>query len=807
MGRADLSQAIRSLSRTPWYSLTVIGVIALAMTLTTSVLAVVDGLLLKPLPYRQPDRLFALFPGHSELVAEKSPPGVGWRVSPLEFDAWRQAVPEVQLTAFSQNFYQSSTLESASHPVVDARFFETLGVTLDGAGFTTADFIDNAPITPIVITHAVWRSHYALDRTVIGRTFVDEGGRTRRIVGVLPAGFVFPSGPWLIESVRPLAMKDVGSRTRTLAVLARLPAGISPQQVAERLTAATRRLAPTWPAVPAGPNVDDHLRIVRGPYDTVRLDPLRDALAASAGDTVTIVLWAALGLMLLACLNVAGLAMARVQDRDRDLVVRRALGARYRDVARVLAGESAVLALSGAALGILGARTLLAATSGLMPRSLQFLKTPTVDGRVLALSAAATAASMLVVTLLPTRVAWNGSLPSSLGVGRTVTRRHRGWPIVSMQVAILTVMAVGAALIVGSLVRAWGEDPGFDVTRVADLTVSTIRAPAGTPEDLVDGIRRLPGVESAGGIDHPLLENAFNGNSFDTPPGALNVERRADLSDVIEEIGVTSGFLETAGLRPTDGRLITGLECAVGASTVVVSEGVARRYWPGTRAVDQTLTRKGRVFRVVGVVRDSRYMSLDMEPQPAIYWPAAATDRPLVYHLLVTFDRTGRAGLHDVVRTFTKRCPSCTLYKSEMLSDALGASIRPRRFNAWLFSSFGVAALVIVGSGILGLVAMTTGRRTREIGIRMALGSSRGRVVRQILFEQAWAVGLGLLAGGFVAGWAVKYVKAYVYKTPLYDAWSWSGAMAVILAITLLGALMPALRASRADPMRALNVE
>jgi ABC-type antimicrobial peptide transport system permease subunit len=196
-------------------------------------------------------------------------------------------------------------------------------------------------------------------------------------------------------------------------------------------------------------------------------------------------------------------------------------------------------------------------------------------------------------------------------------------------------------------------------------------------------------------------------------------------------------------------------------------------------------------------------MSLDRRPQPAIYVPDAAG----LYHVLVSFDQSGRTGLHDVVVAFKNRCPSCTFYMAEMLSDAVGASIRPRRFNAWLFSSFGIAAVAIVGAGILGLVTMTTGRRTKEIGIRMALGSTRGGVVRQILGEQMVSVFVGLVAGGVAAAWLVTYVESYLYKTPLYDGWSWSAAIALIVGIALVGALIPSLRASRIDPIRALRVE
>jgi predicted permease len=804
MSPSDLRRALRSLARTPWYTATVVGVIALATALAIAVLAVVDGILFRPLPYRQPERLFAVSPGFSKLPADEQVMG---GVSPLELDAWRAAAPTVQFTSFSDALYQTDTLDTGSHPRVDSRFFETLGVSIRGPGFGPADFAPYGTVIPVVITHAVWQSHHGGDRAVLGRTFVDRGGQAKRIVGILPAGFIFPSGPWLTETVWPVVIQDPVSRSRTLKVIARLPADVSPGQVEARLVATTRRLAATWPA--PRPGASERARIINGPFDMVRLDPLRDALASRSLQTARIVFWAAAALMLLACVNVGGLAAARVQDRHHDLVVRRALGARYLDLVRLLATETVVLVAVGSIVGLWGARALIAATTGLMPKGLQFLKEPVIDGRVVAFSVLAAIASGLFITLLPARVAWRSGLQAWLAGGVTATARLRrsGWSIVSGQVAMLTVMAVGGALVAGSLLRVWGEAPGFDASRVADLTVSTFRTPAGTSEDLVRTIAHLPGVRFAGGTDDTVLERPYRigGSSFDIPASATTAgkdsrSRADDLSDLYREVLVTSGYLEAAGLRPIDGRLPTETEWAVRAPVIVVSERVAREYWPGSRAVGQSLVRKGRAFTVIA---DARFMSLDVRPQPAIYVPEV----PFLFHLLASFDGSGRTGLREVVASFKKGCPSCTVYRAEMLADAVGASIRPRRFNAWLFSSFGIAALVIVGAGILGLVAMTTGRRTREIGIRMALGSTRARIVGQILGEQAGAVASGLLVGGLVAGWAVKYVEAYLYKTRLYDAWSWGAAIAIILAIALVGALVPSLRASRVDPMRALRVE
>jgi len=810
----DLRHAFRSLARTPWYFAAAVGVIALAMALTTAVLAVVDGMLFKALPYRQPDRLFAVSASFSKLSTEADTGPLRWKVSPLELNAWREAVPSVEFTAFSEGYYDTDTLELGSHPAVDARFFETLGVALKGTGFGADDFVTaRSPIAPIVISHAVWRNHYALDPSAIGRTFLDSYGTTRRIVGVLPPDFVLPSGPWVLESMRPLVINDPASTKRELTVLARLPGDVTPAQVAERLTVATRRISARWPSVPANPEMLERIRIARGPFDTVRLDPLRTALASQAAVTGAVVFWAAVALMLLACLNVAGLAVARVQDRHRDLVVRRALGARYVDLVRLLALENVVVATCGTALGVWGARMLLDATTGLMPRSLQFLKPPVVDARVVVFSALASALSVLLITLLPARVVWRQSLQGWLAGGPSVTPRlRRSGSIVSVQVALATVMAVGAALVAGSLVRVWGEDPGFDFSRVADLTVSIRKAAPGTSQELASAIGRMPGVRAAGGTNHPLAERSFNGNSFERPAGALPATsdaaraglRPRDPSDVIEEVGVTSGYFDAIGLRPIDGRVFTETECALGAPVVVVSDRVAREYWPGKRAVGQTLTKeKGGTVTVVGVVPDAKYLSLDRNTQPAIY----RTEPRYVYHLVAAFDRSGRATVHDVLAMFKKQCPTCTVYKAQMLSDTLGASIKPRRFNAWLFSSFGIAALFIVGAGILGLVAMTTGRRTQEIGIRMALGSTRAGVVRQILREQVVSVFVGLLAGGVAAAWLVTYVKSYLYKTPLYDGWSWGAATVLIVGIALVGALIPSLRATRIDPIRALRVE
>jgi hypothetical protein len=394
---------------------------------------------------------------------------------------------------------------------------------------------------------------------------------------------------------------------------------------------------------------------------------------------------------------------------------------------------------------------------------------------VLAFAALTAASCIVMITIVSARVAWRSSIRSAIVEGGATTRRVRrgGLSIVSVQVALALVMAVVGALVAGSLLRVLGEDPGFEVSRTALVKVSSrVALPASDIEDLLAGLRRLPGIEHAGGVARPVLEHAFNGSEFDRPTGVM-------LTTTVESMPATAGYLEATGLAPVDGRLPTASEFESGAPVIVVSDVVAHQYWPGRRAVGQSLVNHGREFAVVGVVPDVRYMSLDMEPQGAIHWPLAAKPRAFPGRILVTFARGGRASLADVTTWFAQRCPTCRPAEIQMLSDALGTSIRPRRFNAWLFSAFGLSAL----------------------------GATRPGVVHQILREQVVAVAAGLLIGGFVAAWAVRFVSAYLYKTPIYDGWAWASAIAALLLVSLLGGLLPSLRASRVDPVQALRTE
>jgi predicted permease len=516
----------------------------------------------------------------------------------------------------------------------------------------------------------------------------------------------------------------------------------------------------------------------------------------------------ALALLLVACLNFSSLAIARIRRQWRDLAVRRALGATYVDLLRLLTLEHSVIVMAGAAAGSVGAYLVLAIVRDLIDGMyMTVLKPPAIDLRVIAFLALASIACVIAVTAVAARAATRASLRSAIADGGHATRRGRRWfSIVTFEVAAALVMTVVGALVAGSLMRVWNEDPGLDVDHTAVVSIAPpTGASAADIEALMSVAGHLPGVAAAGGAAHSILEGAFNGSVFDTPHGATRPAPGQGFPP-IESIPITHGYLGAAGLRPLAGRLPTDEEFRTGVPVVVVSQRVARRYWPGRQAIGQTLTYAGRPFTVIGVVADAKYLALDLDEAGEIYWPVAASPTPSVSRLLVRFT-SSRDAVTPFVANLRRACPQCWVGRAETVTDALGDSIRPRRFSAWLFSAFGIAALAITGVGILGLVAMTTSRRTREMGIRIALGARAATITRQIVGEQLRSIVLGLAIGGLVAAYVVRFVAAYLYKTPTYDPWAWGAAIAVLLTVATMGALVPARRAGRVNPVQALNAE
>jgi predicted permease len=800
-------QSLRALRRTPWYSVTVIAVMALSVALATTVFAIVDGVLFKRLPYADPDALYDVAGGFSALP---SPPFAS-SASVADVQAWTDAVPELRVTTagigtavtISDNDYLRAAL-------VDSSFFDVLGVRPVLGGFTEADFESPSKVRAAVITYETWQSRFGGAYEVLGRTFVDAAGEGARIVGVLPRGFAYPhpAGRVAPEALLPLGTPALRRASdpaaRWLQVIARLPRGSRPAQIEERLTLAAGRVARRFPVPPNDDSMSAIRRITRGPFDVVNVRPLRGVIVAPTRVFAAASFVVAAGLLLLGALNLAGLSAGRALDRQRELTLRVALGGGRLRLLRLLVAEYALIVMAGTVIGVGLAALLLRNAVALLPAGILLLKAPAIDLRVVTFGIAAAVSALALVTMWSASSVQTHRLRPALTAAAGATPRTRSPRRIlttGAQVAIALVMALAGTLLAASLARVWQEDTGFVVDRTARIRINSPSAfPLDVQNALLSALSRLPGVHAVGGLDEPFLERMSNGSAFETPAGAI-------ATGDVEEMSVTSGFFAAAGLSALVGRLPTAEEFDRGRRVIVVSRQVAEAYWPGRAALGQPLVKNGETFEVIGVVPDIRHASLDRDSAGEIYSSNALQRRPDLMNLLVRFTDHDAATLPRAARDLAARFPNVKIVRAEMLSTALGSSVQLRRFQAWLFATFGGAALVIVGVGLLGTQAMSVARRTREVGIRMALGATRRGVTGLMLREQVPAIVGGVAAGGVLSAWLAGFLTEYLFKMTAYDWTAWTIAVLLVVLVTTVASLAPACRASRLDPIQALRVD
>ena len=807
----DVRYAVRTLRRSPWYTATAIAVLGTGIALATVVFAVVDGVLFKPLPYPRAGELQIVRAERSNTPSASTP-----LVSFVEIDAWRAALPELQLTAVSapHRFRRTDGREYWAADV-DERFFDVLGVRPLLGGFAPEDFDyfqaeQGRAIRPLLVSYRFWQSELGGAPDAIGRLHGswrrDSVQWGERIVGVLPPDFVFPldSDDPQPEILSPIARRRRGPLNAEYRALLRAPVASDRSRVRERLLDGTRRASLVAPP-------DGHQR--DAPIDGVRLVPAVEELGRRERSAFALTFAAAAVLLLLACVNVAGLTAARNVERRRTLAVCRALGASGPALVRALVSEIAVLGIAAAAVAVLIARPLLIWTIAVLPPAVTLLKAPELDSRVLAAGAAFALATILLVALWPARVATRVTASSSLGGisgGATRTGSRSSGVLIAAQVALGFVLLTAGALTVTSLAAAWRNDIGYRRDRMI-LVEAYIREYATNVEatqqlaELRDLLARLPGVERAATSSiQPFFESSSQRAFTTLVPGGWTGPAPA-----VSLRKVSSEFFDVMGIRLVDGRRPAAGEWTIDQPIAVVSETAARTLWPDRPAVGQLLVPRGgqddRSRSVIGVVADARYSALDRDPIGDVYAPDRfETGRTGVYFHLLT---TGGASAMVPLVVQTLRVRNVFANQVSTHEDALFASVKHRALPAWLFGSLGVAAVLLSGAGILGLLAMSAAQRTRELGIRLALGATTSRVIRLLVGEQLVAVGGGLIAGALVSLWTVRLAESLLYRVHPYQPVVWLSAAATLLGVAILGTLVPSLRAARVNPVEALRAE
>jgi predicted permease len=814
----DLRIALRQLRRQPTLAATAVICLTLGMGANTAILSVADAVLFRPLPFHDPGRLV--------LVGEGLPAigdGNFGTISAPDFLDYREldgsvftssAVFEVESAALTGDL----TPERVTGLRASATLFRVLGMHPSlGSDFQPdAD----APGSPnvVIISDALWRRRFGGDPAMIGRAITLDG-KPWTVTGIMPPGFAFPL-PGLhadpAEYFIPFRMTPEVVGQRGNSYNAYLIGRLAPGVTLERARAAVNAIAARIPAAHPEAYRSD-FRIVA---DAV---PLRERLVSGVRRSLLILLGAAGLVLLVACINVSGLLLARGAARRREIAVRTALGATRGRLARQHLAESAVLVAVGSAGGLLAAHWGAHALAALAPDGLLAGYRVGVDGRILAATLAIAVIATVAFALAPA-LQWNvRALPAhlrdegrgaSIGRGRQRSRRV----MVVGQIALALVLVSGAGLLVRSFVNVLRVEPGFEPAGLLSFQVAlpAHRYPGGasvtrTELQLVDALASVPGVRHASAAAY--LPTTTYWQIAVTPEGVDLPKTPLVVNDIVHP-----GYFETMGIQLVRGRTFDARDVPGSPPVVIVDEQFAKKYFPSGDAVGRRLKWGSAEspdpwYTVIGVVRSVKARSLDEQGAPQTYFaaPQLAVQPQLVdfalrrmhYVVRTTGDPLAMAStVRRVVRTLDPELPVTHVATGESL---VAQSLTSRRFEMLLLSAFSALALVLAAVGLYGLIAYSGVQRQREIGIRMAIGATPRGVVGLVLREGTWTAGFGALLGitGTVA--LTRVMRSLLFDVGALDAGVFLAATALLMVVALLACWLPARRAARVDPVEALR--
>jgi putative ABC transport system permease protein len=794
----DIRLALRALRRSPGFTAVTLLVLALGIAINTTMFSVVDAVVLRPLPFPAPEQLIAIGEGradHARPVREES---VSW----LDFQDWR--VQSRTVAAMAAHQTDAYVLGGGDRPemvrglAVSAGFFDVLGVPPAlGRGFLAGeDQVGRNHVA--VLSDRLWRRRFGADPAVVGRKITVDG-ESYTVVGVAPGGLHFPPDDPEDEMWTPLphgALDDPTKRgDHWLKVTGRLAPGATLAQAHAELDAIHAGLARLYPS-----------QVGR----VMRTQGLKESMVKDVRAALLLLLVAVGFVLLIGCANVANLLLARATVRRREMAVRIALGASRGRILRHLLVESGLLGLAGGALGLGLAVWGLDLALALLPPGFPRPRAIGIDGRVLAFTGLLAIATGLAFGVVPAigGPTVGDALRES---GRTTARGRARAVLLVAEVALTFVLLLGAGLSLRSLARIGRVDPGF---RPEGLLTATINLPSPAYRDpgarrdfyrrLLPRLQALPGADGAA-VTCPL---PFTDWSFHTsmvfpdrppPPPGQGPTTAIDF--------VSPDYFRVMGIAPIAGRLFTAADEADGAPLVaIVSESLARQHWPGESPVGKRLIvgRGNKPREIVGVVADVRTM-LDRPPGIDLYTPFAETAQP---HLVIVLRGPAPSALVGSLRAAVEAVdPGQPLDDVKTMTERVSDSLQERRLSVLLLTVFGALAVLLAMVGIHGVMSYAVTQRTRELGIRMALGAHRPRILSMVLRQTVGLAALGLAAGLIPALLLARAMGSQLHGVSPTDPATCLGLGAALLAAATLASLLPALRATRVDPMLALRQE
>jgi len=814
-GLREFRLAARRLRHAPGFALVAVLTLALGIGATVTIFSVVNGVLLKPLPYAGSQQLVDI----REVVEEWRNTYPSLPANPKHFYTWRQRATAFSGWALLQ--LRRADLSTGNEPAIivptahaSIELFSLLGVQpMLGRGFTADEMVDGHDHV-VVLTSRIWRDRFAADPQIVGKT-IRLDGYPYTVVGVLPGQFELPSNGLgmmrqdeqsAVELFVPLVIppdwmkEDFGEFN--YQALARLKPGVSLRQATAQLDAIQTDLANHFP-----PDVQVHMR--------AEVLPLKETVVGGVTHGLWL-LFAAVGcVLLIVCINLANLQLVRGILRARETAVRAALGAGRSDLLAHAVAESVLLAAAGGALGValcsLSLRLLPHFVPGSLPRSGNIQ----LDLGVLAFALIATTLTVLLAGVLPGLRSISIDPQSVLqGSSNRTAGSHRGArlrsALVAAEVLFSTALLLVAALLARSFVRLMNVDRGFQTEHILTLRVHLPRgeyekddARNRFDEQALQRLSQLPGVESAGFSSAPLM----NGETWVDLLTALPAPRNVSVQDRMEANirWASPAFLSTMGIRLVAGRMFG--EQDRGRLVAVLSESAARKLWPGQDAVGrQFRTGQEKDCTVVGVIADARSEDLSAPPVAIVYYPYWQAPQLSNFFALRTAEDP-KAVASEVRSAITEIEPGAAITDVETMDEVVGSSVAQRQFEFNFLVGFAMAALLLAALGLYGVLSYSVAERTREIGVRIALGAPRESLYL-LVFRQALLPVVAGVAGGLVLAWLSGHlIASLLFQVKPYDLPSALVVVLVLLATVVAACYWPARRAAHVDPMDALRAE
>ncbi len=801
LGR-DLRYALRLLRKSPGFSATAILTLALGIGANSAIFSVVNAVLLRPLPFPQPDRLVRLW---------ETNPTHDWHrnvINGWNFLDWREHAQVFEdmaaISTLQVNLNGYGQPAAVPGMMVSPGFFSILRVPpYLGRTFTADEGIPGHD-DKVVISYGLWQTRFGGDRGVLGKT-LSVNGAPSIIIGVMPAGFAFPKNEAQLWTPLAITRSEDFREGRFLTAVARLKPGITLKQAQQDMEAAARVTAALRPdynkdwSAEAVPLLQDVTRDLRRPLW---------------------VLLAAVGLLLLiACANTANLLLMRGSGRLREIAVRETLGATRTRIVQQLLIESLVLAMAGLAVGLMFAKLGLRGLLAIIPQDAPLPRSEpiTIDGAVLVFALVASLVTAILFGLAPALRLSRVPLEDALKQGTprsTGGHRRLRQALVVAEISLAILLAVGAGLMLRSFERLLAVDPGFDTPHV--VTTRLFASPARYSDlkkrsqymhRILSEVRSVPGVESAGSAHFLPLTGAESASCF--APGRGKDEPNPAKSPDARFLIISTGYFRAMGTRILSGRDFDEHDQFGSPSVMLVNQAFVRSFLPGQNPLGQPFSVCWNVpnpVEVAGVVADVRQAGLDDAPRPTIY---LSNDQVPMFFASIVARAKGdpRQIMSSVEAAIHRADPEQAVSGMRTMDDVLSDSVSRPRFQALLLAVFAGLAMGLAAIGVYGVISYSVGQRTQEIGIRIALGAGHADVVRMVMNEAVRLAGLGLALGLLGAMLFTRAMRSLLFEINPTDPLTLAGVSLVVVVAAALATWVPARRAMKVDPMMALRYE